>query len=60
MTKIAGKTAVARWFNPRTGKSDLAGNFPTSGKKQFTPPGAGDWVLVLDDAARNLADPGKI
>jgi hypothetical protein len=59
MTRISGKTAVARWFNPRTGKSDPAGNFPTSGKKQFTPPGEGDWVLVLDDAARNLPDPGK-
>jgi hypothetical protein len=59
MTKISGKSAVARWFSPRTGKSDTAGNFPTSGKKQFTPPGEGDWVLVLDDAARNLPDPGK-
>ena len=59
MNKIAGKTARAWWFNPRTGKSNSAGEFPTSGKKQFTPPGEGDWVLVLDDASRNLPAPGK-
>ncbi len=58
MTKIAGTTATAWWFNPRTGKSDPAGNFPTSGKKQFTPPATGDWVLVLDDASRKLPPPG--
>ena len=60
MTKISGKTAVAWWFNPRTGKSDPAGESATSGKKQFTPPADGDWVLVLDDAARALPDPGKL
>ncbi|HVP49195.1 MAG TPA: glycoside hydrolase family 140 protein [Bryobacteraceae bacterium] len=58
MTKIAGKSAKAWWFNPRTGKSDAAGEFPTTGKKQFTPPGEGDWVLVLDDASRKAAAPG--
>ena len=59
MTKVAGKQAKAWWFNPRTGKPESAGEFPTSGKRQFTPPGEGDWVLVLDDAARNLAAPGQ-
>ncbi len=59
MTKIAGKTAKAWWFNPRTGKSEPAGEFPTSGKKQFTSPGEGDWVLVLDGASRKLAAPGR-
>jgi hypothetical protein len=58
LTKIAGKAAKAWWFNPRTGKSDPAGEFPTTGKKQFTPPGDGDWVLVLDDASRKAAAPG--
>jgi len=58
MTKISGKAAKAWWFNPRTGKSDAAGEFPTTGKKQFTPPGEGDWVLVLDDASRKAAAPG--
>jgi hypothetical protein len=58
MTKIAGKSAKAWWFNPRTGKSDAAGEFETTGKKQFTPPGEGDWVLVVDDASRNEPAPG--
>jgi hypothetical protein len=58
MSKIAGKNARAWWFNPRTGKSDAAGEFPTTGKKQFTPPGDGDWVLVMDDASRNAPAPG--
>jgi hypothetical protein len=58
MNKIAGKTAKAWWFNPRTGKSNSIGESLTSGKKQFLPPGEGDWVLVLDDASRNLPAPG--
>jgi Protein of unknown function (DUF4038)/Putative collagen-binding domain of a collagenase len=59
MTKLSGKEANATWFNPRTGKSDPAGQFPTSGKHQFTPPGDGDWVLLLDDAARKLPAPAQ-
>ena len=59
MTKIAGARAKAWWFNPRTGKTDAAGEFPTSGKRSFIPPGQGDWVLVLDDAAQKLAAPGQ-
>jgi len=57
LTKIAGQAAQGWWFNPRNGKSDSAGTFPTSGTHQFTPPGEGDWVLVLDDAARRLSPP---
>jgi uncharacterized protein DUF4038/collagenase-like protein with putative collagen-binding domain len=58
MTKLSGKEATAWWFNPRTGKSDSIGQCATIGKKQFTPPGDGDWVLVLDDASRHLPAPG--
>ncbi len=58
MTKISGTTASAWWFNPRTGKATSEGISPTTGKKQFTPPGDGDWVLVIDDASRNLPAPG--
>ena len=57
MTRIAGKTAKAWWFNPRTGKSTAAGEWPTAGKHTFTPADEGDWVLVLDDAGRNLSAP---
>lgn len=48
MSKVAGQQAKASWFNPRTGKWDPAGDYPTTGKRQFTPPGDGDWVLVLE------------
>jgi hypothetical protein len=58
MSKLSGKEAVGWWFNPRTGESTSAGKFSTSGKKEFTPPGDGDWVLVLDDADRHLEAPG--
>jgi hypothetical protein len=58
MTKISGNEATAWWFNPRSGKTDSIGECPTSGKKQFTPPGDGDWILVLDDASRKLPAPG--
>jgi hypothetical protein len=58
MSKVSGKEAVAWWFSPRTGDSSKAGKFSTTGKKQFNPPSEGDWVLVLDDAARNLSAPG--
>ena len=57
MTKVSGKTANTWWFNPRTGETTSEGQFPTEGKKQFTAPGEGDWVFVLDDAARKLPIP---
>lgn len=59
MSKISGTTAAAWWFNPRSGEATSVGKFATHGKKQFSPPGEGDWVLVLDDASRNLPAPGK-
>jgi hypothetical protein len=58
MTKIAGSAAAGWWFDPRSGKANSLGTFETRGKRQFTPPGEGDWVLVLDDAARHFAAPG--
>jgi hypothetical protein len=59
LTKLAGKAAKVWWFNPRNGSVNLAGEFPITGKHQFTPPGDGDWVLVLDDASRGLGAPGQ-
>ena len=55
--KVAGKSAKVWWFNPRAGDAQPAGEFPTKGKQDFTPPGDGDWLLVLDDASRNLSAP---
>ena len=58
MTKLSGKESAVWWFNPRTGESKTGGKVATAGKQQFKPPAEGDWVLVLDDAARNLPAPG--
>ena len=60
MGKVSGTLAAAWWFNPRTGQPTSGGKFATTGKKQFTPPADGDWVLVLDDAGRNLPAPGAV
>ncbi len=59
MTNVAGKEAMAWWFNPRTGKSLSIGTVPTLGKHKFAPPGEGDWVLLLDDSARGLRAPSQ-
>jgi hypothetical protein len=61
MNKITGSPVKAWWFNPRDGTSKIAGEFPNSGERGFIPPNPGedlDWVLVLDDAARNFRPPG--
>ena len=59
---IKGKSVRAWWFNPRDGSAKEAGTFPASGEREFMPPDPGemlDWVLVLDDAAKNYGAPGK-
>jgi hypothetical protein len=59
MSQISGGKAKAWWFNPRTGGHTLIGTYPiTSGNRTFTLPDGNDWVLVLDDASKNLAPPG--
>jgi len=58
LSRIRGSAAKAWWFDPRTGESASAGEFAASGCREFTPPAKGDWVLVLDDAGRNLPVPG--
>jgi hypothetical protein len=61
MSKISGGTVRAWWFDPRTGAATSIGTFPNTGEREFTPPSKGemiDWVLVLDDAAKNYPAPG--
>jgi hypothetical protein len=71
---LTGKTYKAWWFDPRTGAATLIGEFPRTEagdresdvhrgdiSREFTPPSSGpgnDWVLVLDDAAKNFPPPG--
>ena len=61
MSSIAGGSVKAWWFNPRTGTAAAIGTFPNTGERVFAPPDAGeavDWVLVLDDAAKQYPAPG--
>ena len=63
MDAIKGAKAKAWWFNPRTGKAESIGEFPTQGEQSFMPPEPGealDWVLVLDDASKNYPPPGRV
>ncbi|MGD0124486.1 MAG: glycoside hydrolase family 140 protein [Terriglobia bacterium] len=59
MSKMSGARARAWWFDPRTGKALAGGDYPTSGRRELTPPSEGDWVLVLDDASLNRLSPGS-
>jgi hypothetical protein len=49
-SRLAGSSMVASWYNPVTGVFAVIGTFPLAART-FTPPGAGDWVLVLDAAS---------
>jgi hypothetical protein len=62
LTAIKGAKVRAWWFDPRTGKSQEIGNFDNKGTREFLTPTPGemlDWVLVLDDAAKNYPPPGS-
>jgi len=56
----------AWWFNPRTADVQPAGQYDSTSQwhfhrirfKEFSPPGKGDWVLVIDDASKPLPLPG--
>lgn len=68
---ISGTQVKAWWFDPRTGKSTLIGEFGNSGERSFSVPGMSkeldwlrtgrgcDWVLVLDDASAGFGIPGE-
>ncbi|HLY70690.1 MAG TPA: glycoside hydrolase family 140 protein [Puia sp.] len=65
--KIAGAKLKASWYDPRTGKTISIGVFDNNGDLGFTPPlpkpspvpsEKEDWVLILDDAAKNYPMPG--
>lgn len=48
MTRLAGSTVTAWWFNPRSGASNNIGDYANTGSQTFTPSDGNDWVLVLD------------
>ncbi len=67
ITVDAGKLGARRvkswWWDPRLGKAIAAGAFEGSAKREFVPPGESgrghDWVLVIDDEARDFKEPGR-
>jgi hypothetical protein len=52
-----GPSMTAWWYDPSAGVSTSAGTYSTSTAHDFTPPGSGDWVLVVDNTALNLPAP---
>ncbi|HEY4300412.1 MAG TPA: DUF4038 domain-containing protein [Candidatus Didemnitutus sp.] len=58
LAKMPAGDAKAWWFNPRTGETTKIGTIGTGAPRKFTPPGDGDWALVLDDATMQLPAPG--
>jgi hypothetical protein len=61
LSKLGAAKLKAWWYNPRTGAAEDAGTFDGAGTREFTCPAEGfgsDWVLVLDDAAKNFGRPG--
>jgi hypothetical protein len=59
LREISGNQVRVWWFNPRNGETHLAGVFSTAAPQQLTPPGPGDWGLIVDNAALDLPAPGK-
>ncbi|MBP7934556.1 MAG: glycoside hydrolase family 140 protein [Phycisphaerae bacterium] len=62
MEVIKGAKVKAWWFNPRDGHTTTIGEFHNTGQQRFVPPDPGeglDWILVLDDAAKDYPPPGK-
>ncbi len=48
------------WFNPRDGRTLALGTFENKGTQEWAPHSEGrgsDWVLIIDDAAKNFPDP---
>jgi hypothetical protein len=58
LSQASGSAVRVWWYDPRTGTARQAGDLPTGGARPFTTPGAGEWVLVLDDASQLLPPPG--
>jgi hypothetical protein len=56
---LSATTLAASWYDPRIGISHRIGEFPGKGMHTFSPPSGGpDWILVLDDTAKNYPAPG--
>ncbi len=60
LSKISGTTKNIWWYDVRNGKAIASKSVNRKGATSFTPPKDGkDWVLVIDDASKKFAAPGK-
>jgi hypothetical protein len=59
MGKLSKAGMTAWWFDPRSGLASAGGTIAATGAHAFTPPGDGDWVLVLDDVSAHRPPPGQ-
>jgi hypothetical protein len=65
VSKMSGLNLRAWWFDPRSGSATRIGEVLRAEQDRcsWTPPNEGenqDWVLVLDDAAREFGPPGLV
>jgi len=59
LIKLHAQEIRAWWYDPRTGIGTLIGEIAVGNPREFrSPPQGPDWVLVLDDEAKNYAPPG--
>ncbi len=62
INRLGAAALKAYWFNPRTGEAGIPETIKATGTRKFAPPSVGrgnDWILVLDDAAKNFNAPGR-
>ena len=57
--RLAGERLAAWWYDPSNGTARRIGTLARGPELQFTTPPGSDWVLVLDDAAKGYAAPGR-
>jgi hypothetical protein len=57
LSKLSGSRVRAWWFNPHSGQSQPAGEHATGQALRLTPPGEGDWGLVVDDVEKGYLAP---
>jgi hypothetical protein len=55
---LAGDITYAIWFDPRTGLAAETGTFTGVRETRFTPPGRGDWLLILESSPAHKTDRG--
>jgi hypothetical protein len=59
LSKFSAAEVKGWWYDPCSGAATATGSLTANGPVQFTPPGDGDWAIVLDDAALQLSAPGS-